>query len=358
MNELSYHIAVANFSAFGPATHRKIREQGLTYEQIWRAKYDELLPIEVTPRTFSEFVTFRRTQQPETFLAQLDMHSITAVAYDDDRYPPLLREITDPPSLLFVQGKIPDPKWPQLAVVGSRHATTYGLEVARRLTLGLARAGVVIVSGLAYGIDERAHEAALEVGGRTTAVLASGLLAIDNTRHRRLKDKILNGDGTIMSEFPLTAPPLHYHFPIRNRIVSGMCNGTLVIEAGLPSGSLITANSAKDQNRDVFAVPGQIDSPTSTGTNHLLKDGAHLVTEARDVLEVLRVPLASLSVPRPTVPAPTSDPVIAVLGAAPLHIDEIARRTNLSTPDVSSRLTLLELSGHARHLGGMYYVSA
>ena len=202
-------------------------------------------------------------------------------------YPSSLKTMVDPPLVLYLWGSLEENDESALALVGSRRASAYGLAVCHKLAAGLARRGARIVSGMARGIDAVAHHAALEVGGRTIAVLGSGLNRIYPPEHRRLAEKISEG-GAVISELPLTSPPLAAHFPMRNRIIAGMTLGTVVIEAAERSGSLITARHALEQNREVFAVPGPIDSQTTTGVHRLIQDGAKLVTSVADIIDELR----------------------------------------------------------------------
>ncbi len=212
---------------------------------------------------------------------------------NDDDYPPLLRDISDPPLVLYVWGQLESFAGPSLAIVGSRRATPYGIEVCEHLSAELARRGATIVSGLARGIDAVAHRAALEAGGRTIAVLGSGLEVIYPREHRRLAERIAE-TASVVSELPLDSPPLPGHFPMRNRIVSGLALGTIVIEAAERSGSLISARLAVEENREVFAVPGPITSPNSEGVHRLIQDGAKLVGRVEDIIEELRPDIREL----------------------------------------------------------------
>lgn len=216
--------------------------------------------------------------------------TINCLALNHSAYPEGLRQIYDPPALLYYRGQLTDHfARPALAVVGSRHPSPYGVWLAQTLVKDLATWGLTIVSGLAIGLDGLAHQAALDAQGRTLAVLGSGLddYSLYPQRHRALAWQILEQGGLLLSEHSLGTKVLPWHFPRRNRIVSGLSRGVLVLEANLPSGSLITAKHALEQNREVLVVPGPIDSPTSAGTNFLLKQGARPVTSAQDVMEAL-----------------------------------------------------------------------
>ncbi len=289
--------------------------------------------------------------QPELeWLARGQQHLVT---WADADYPPLLRQIPDPPLALYVIGDRVALSRPQLAIVGSRNPTPAGRENARAFARHLAGAGLAITSGLALGIDGAAHRGALEAsGGATLAVVATGLDRVYPARHKELAHEIA-GRGALVSEFPLGTPPLPENFPIRNRLISGLALGVLVVEAAVGSGSLITARLATDQGREVFAIPGSIHSPLARGCHALIRQGAKLVETAQDVLEELgalaRVVAdsgaAPLSQALPAeLPAPMAQ-LLACLGYDPASIDQLVERSGLTTEAVSSMLLQLELQG-------------
>jgi DNA processing protein len=286
------------------------------------------------------------------------------VTQADASYPPLLKTIEDPPPVLYVKGDWSDPMPPGIAVVGSRRPSTYGKVVAEQLARGLAECGIVVVSGLARGIDSVAHVNALESGGRTIAILGCGLSHMYPPENRRLAERISH-QGAVVSEFPMATKPDRLNFPLRNRTISGLSLGTLVVEAGERSGALITAQWALDQGREVFAVPGNVTAPTSRGTNRLIKMGAKLVERVDDILEEL--PSYALGERRDRAPAqkelcPTDhtpderrllellDPVEA------RHIDWLIEQACLPTNMVSSLLLRLELEGKVTQLPGKLFV--
>lgn len=283
------------------------------------------------------------------------------IDFQSNEYPPKLRQIHKPPESLFVKGELPSPNAPMVAVVGSRMATPYGRRSARLLTETLARSGIVIVSGLAYGIDAIAHEAALDVGGKTIAVLASNVNDITPVQHRPLAERILDHGGAIVSEIDGNDEKIHlsrFSFPVRNRIISGLCLATLVVEATTKSGSLITAKFALEQGREVFAVPGPIDSETSGGTNALIKSGAHVCTSANDILDVLGMSGVPLDRPKTTIQADSKEEatLLPLLSKKPRHLDEIIRESRLPASVVSTTFTLMEIKGKTRHVGGNQYI--
>lgn len=276
---------------------------------------------------------------------------------DRESYPSLLRTIPDPPALLYMRGTLPPAE--ALAVVGARQASESGRRLTEAICSELASRGIAIVSGLARGIDTAAHRGALAAGGFTVAVLGCGIDTVYPPENRRLYQQIAQS-GAILSEYPPGAPPLAGHFPGRNRIISGLCRGTLIVEAAEKSGSLITADFALEQGREVFAVPGPVFAPTAGGVNGLLKDGAHLVTEAEDILGVLwpRLPSPAIREREDALVSTlgaTERKVYDLLGPEPLHIDDIARKSALTPMEVSAILLHLELQGGVSALPGMRF---
>lgn len=353
-----FTIALANVPMFGQASHAKLLATFSTAEDAWNATRNDLLATGIESHRIDGFLTWRDKQDPMSFAAAIDARGIRLIGLDDPEYPELLKTIFDPPAYLFVKGGTLTNRT-HVAMVGSRECTQYGKETATRLAKELAHGGLSIVSGGANGIDQASHEGALAANGHTVAVLGSGLLGIDNTRHNALFDRILASGGTIITEFPLATPPMKHHFPIRNRIVSGMCVATIIIEADLPSGTMITAEAAARENREVCAVPGNISSTKSKGTNFLIKTGAHCITEARDVFQLYGMniaPNASATAALPPGRSGAEQALFAALGAEPLHIDLAGERAGLSTSATSIAATQLELLGVIRNVGGNRFV--
>jgi DNA processing protein len=278
----------------------------------------------------------------------------------DAAYPAPLREIYDPPLVLYIKGKIPDP-WPRgVAMVGSRETSHYGLETAKKLGYQLAYAGVPVISGLARGIDTAAHQGALAAKGITWAVLGCGLEQMYPPENDALADKIVESGGCLFSELPLRTAPDKRTFPMRNRIVSALSFGVLVVEAGRQSGALITARQALEQGRQVFAIPGRIDNPLAQGCHQLIKDGAKLVEGVEDILTELEflIPRSSVTVPR-ALPENLSGDEAAVFAAIELDetpIDLITQKTGLPSGTVSSTLLRLEMRKLVRQLPGKVFV--
>ncbi|MCP3950753.1 MAG: DNA-protecting protein DprA [Desulfobacterales bacterium] len=322
---------------------------------VFEASREQLLSVEgITPRLAAAIASQRKTPyQVEAELEAISNSGCRVLTYHDDEYPRLLRQIPDPPPCLYIRGQL-EPTMSAIAVVGSRNATGYGKAVARRLSADLATRRLTVVSGMALGIDTWAHKGALRVGGQTVAVMGTGLNRVYPAENRKLYAAIAES-GAIVSELGLDAGPDARHFPARNRIISGMALGTLVVEATLKSGSLITARLAAEQNREVFAVPGSIDSFKSTGTHSLIKQGAKLVENARDILEelppgVYQQPATdgSPTEMKPSVPqdlSPREGKIVAELDLYPVHIDELVRKLALDPGELAAALLQLELKG-------------
>lgn len=304
----------------------------------------------------------RRSLDPVAEEASLAEKNISIIPFSDAAFPALLTEIPDAPALLYVRGAFRT--WnerPLIAIVGSRKSTPYGKQVASELARSLAEAGYAIVSGLAFGIDAIAHEAALEAHGTTVAVLGSGIddLSISPQTHLALANDIAR-EGVIISELAPGTSASIGTFPARNRIMAGMCQGVVVVEAAEESGSLITARLALDYNRTVFAVPGSIFSPASVGTHALLKEGARLVTSMTDVLEELGAGSARKNENAmggmPNDLDPDEQSVYQALSREGLHVDKLAALVRLETTHVNMALTRLELRGLAKNIGNMHYI--
>jgi DNA processing protein len=329
------------------------------------AARDDLLTVEGVGGRLAEAI--RHSARPAGAAAEIERARSLGcylLALADPGFPPLLREIPDPPPFLYVRGDLSGCPRP-IAVVGSRNATAYGVETTHRICKDLAGLGFTVVSGMALGIDAAAHEGALSGQGRTVAVLGSGLDNIYPPQHRRLAARIASG-GAVISEFPLQAGPEAHHFPVRNRIISGMSLGTVVVEATKDSGSLITARLAAEQNREVFAVPGSIQSFKSMGTHTLIKQGAKLVENVQDIVAELGHFLQDENPPRRSETASVAPrhrltageaAVVAALTAYPVHIDDLVRRLAMEPGNLSSILLQLELKGIVTQLPGKLFVA-
>jgi DNA processing protein len=276
------------------------------------------------------------------------------VPLDDPRYPPALLQTADPPLLLYAQGRCELLQAGSLAIVGSRNPTPQGRENATAFAAHLSRAGLTIVSGLALGIDGAAHAGALEGAASTIAVVGTGLDRVYPRRHRELAHRIA-AEGLLVSEYPPGTPPLAENFPIRNRIIAGLARGTLVVEAALQSGSLITARLAVEAGRDVFAIPGSIHSPQSRGCHALIKQGAKLVDRSEDILEELRLPSPAAPASPDSAGRPKKDPVLEALGYEPVTLDALVARTGWPAAELNVHLLELELEGRVARLPGQLF---
>ena len=324
----------------------------------WQAPVDELRSAGISPKIVEKLVQLRSQVDLDQVWAQIQAHNIQVITWEDAKYPRRLAEIDQSPPVLYIRGDyLPEDEW-AVAIVGTRRITAYGRQVTEEIASHLARSGVTVVSGLARGVDGVAHQAALNAGGRTLAVLGSGVNRVYPPEHRRLADQIISHGGLISDYAPGT-PPEASNFPPRNRIISGLSLAVVVVEAGETSGALITANFAAEQGREVFAVPGNILAPQSQGTNRLVQQGAHPLLRVKDLIDALELravvehKAARLVLPADTVEAT----LLSVLGPEPVHVDDIRSQTGMPIEKVSATLALMELKGMVRQVGGMNYVA-
>jgi DNA processing protein len=326
-------------------------------ERAWMAPLDALQSTGLDAKAAKALVATRASVSLDDELAKLKQLDVKALSPDDPLFPPRLREVYDCPILIYVRGTLIREDECAVAVVGTRHPSVYGRQAAEEITKELARNKVTIVSGLAAGIDAVAHRATLDAGGRTIAVCGCGLDMVYPSNHATLARQVME-HGALVSEFPLGTRPKAEHFPQRNRIISGMSLGVLVVEAGEESGALLTANRALEQNRDVFAIPGSIFSPLSAGTNYLIQQGAKLIRNCEDILEELNLNMVphQLEMRELVAPTDTEAQVLMHLTKEATHIDALCRISGLPTPTVTSTLAMLELKGLARQVGGMNYI--
>ncbi len=330
-------------------------------ERIFAASAAELTAIEgITPQHVKKL----RDAERQTDLAAIKQSMLDAgvhvVTWGGEAYPSRLSETDGAPTLLLVQGGLLQTDDQAIAMVGTRKCTPYGRQIARRLAADLARRGFTIVSGMADGIDGEAHQGALEAGGRTIAVMASGPDITYPRSHRQLRADIANS-GAVVTEYAFGTEPLRERFPARNRVISGLALGVIVVEAPMRSGALITARHGAEQGRDVFAVPGNVDSPNSRGCHALIKDGARLVEVAEDVVEGLGIMLEAVPV-RAASPQQQADlsgdeaAVMKTLSFEPRQVDEIAAEAQLAVATVNATLMMLEMKGIVRRFPGNTYV--
>lgn len=346
----------------GPVRFARLLERFGSPAAVFDASRDELAALGLNNVTL-DYLAAPHWPSVEQDLAWLERPDHHLVFLNDPHYPPLLRQIDHPPPLLFVQGDLSCLRAPQIAIVGTRNPTPVGRDLAREFAAHLADSGMVITSGLALGIDAEAHQGALAVQGHTIAVMGTGLDRIYPAKHWRLAHTIAE-EGALVSEFSIGTPALAEHFPRRNRLISGLSLGTLVVEAALKSGSLITAQLAAEQGREVFAIPGSIHNPLARGCHALIRQGAKLVETATDILEELgsltRVAIESdVEQQRPVSQSLEVDEdyrlVLEHLGHEPVSVDLLVERCGLTAEAVSSMLLILELQGYvAASPGGLY----
>ncbi len=359
---MNYLAALAHFPQITYRRYERLTRHFQTAPDIWEAELPELLSAGLDAEIADAFIRWREANPPEQILSELDRHGITTVSISDPAYPPLLKEIPDPAHTLFVRGSLEALRAaPAIAVVGTRRHTQYGQIVTERLASELAASGAAIVSGLALGIDGIAHTASLSAGGKTVAVLGSGVDTshIFPSAHRRLAARIIAEGGAIVSEYPPGFLPTAYSFPARNRIIAGLTLGTLVTEAPRESGALITARAALDYNREVFAIPHPITSEAGAGGNRLIAQGAKLVTGADDIMEELQLHTVKqlVTTPKKVTLTDTEQKIINTLDQAGVPIDTVVKTTHLPAPTVNSHLTLMELRGLVKNIGGMRYIT-
>lgn len=345
----------------GPNKIRALVGHFHSVKKIFKAPVKELSNVAGIDQKIADNIkTFDGNQFAKNQLKQLEKTRARLITFWDDDYPKQLKEIYDPPAFLFVKGAFAAEDKYSIGIVGTRVPSNYGKRIAEKLTTALARKGLTVVSGLAYGVDTLAHRHALQNGSRTIAVLGSGVDIIYPNENRALAKEIAS-NGVVLSEFPLGAGPDRTNFPRRNRIICGLSLGIVVIEAGIKSGALITAAMALDQNREVFAVPGNIDSAKSFGTNALIKQGAKVVTSVEDILDELQPQLA----PMVKQDAPIREPhslsqsekaLLETLTNEPRHVDEIALSIGQSTSQVLSTLLSLELKDLVKQHAGKLFV--
>ena len=355
-NELKYWIGLAGVPGVGKAKIMALKEHFGSLKVAWKAPASQLAGAGLDQKITANITGYRDSINLDDQLKLLEKYHVTAIPFESPDYPAMLAETHDCPALLYIRGEYRKDDENSVAVVGTRRATAYGRQATEDLVYNLALNKITIVSGLAKGIDTVAHRAAIEAGGRTIAVFACGLDIVYPPDNLKLAREIME-HGALVSEFPLGTKPKAENFPRRNRILSGLSRGVLVVESGESSGALITVNFALEQNREVFAVPGSIYSPMSKGPNRLIGEGAKLVNNYMDIIEELNLSVVSQQLVMQSVVA--SDGVESIImkhiSEEPLHVDEICRNSGLDVATVISTLAVLELNGLVKQRGNMTY---
>ncbi|MDX9893422.1 MAG: DNA-processing protein DprA [Patescibacteria group bacterium] len=356
-DDLPYWVGFSLISNLGPKNWQRIIRYFPDLKTAWQAEVKEIIKAGLNEKLANEIHSKRLEIEPDLEWQKLIDQKIKVTTCLDEQYPKLLKEIYDPPPLLYYRGNFNLNQDFCLAVVGSRRIGNYGKQVTEELVGQLSQRGLTIVSGLALGVDACAHQAAINNHGKTVAVLGSGLQRIYPASNTKLAEQIINRNGAIISEFPLGTLPLKYNFPRRNRIISGLSLGVLITQAKEKSGALITADYALEHNREVFAVPGNIFQEGSFGPHRLIKAGAKLVETAQDILEVLNLEsIKELKIANQVLPTnSTEEKIIEILKTEQMHIDKIARYARLDISIINATLSVMEMKGLIKHLGGSNY---
>ncbi|MBI2863623.1 MAG: DNA-protecting protein DprA [Chloroflexi bacterium] len=359
MADTAFWVGFNRIPGVGPARLRRLLDYFGDLERAWYAGSAELAAAGLDAKSIEGFLLGRSKIDLDAEMEKLRRFDARALTWLDPGYPERLKEIEGSPPILYVRGSLAvEDDW-AMAVVGTRRATAYGRQAAEKLSADLARNKVTVVSGLAKGIDTVAHTAALDAGGRTIAVLGCGVDIVYPSENLKLARSVIER-GALISEYPLGTRPDAANFPPRNRIISGLSLGVVVVEAPESSGAQITVSFALEQGREVFAVPGNIFSSTSRGTNKLIQDGAKLVLTCQDVLEELNLTMVSQQLEmKELIPAnETESLLLKCLTAEPMHVDEVRRESGLPIATVSSALVMMELKGMVKQVGGTSYVLA
>jgi DNA processing protein len=358
VEEKAYWVGLNLVKGIGSVRFKQLTDFFGSAQAAWEAPPVGWLSAGISQKVVSQFILVRQQVDLDLVMEKASVNGVEILTWQDADYPRRLKEIDQSPPVLFVKGSISvEDDW-AVAVVGTRRVTPYGRQVADELGRYLAQNGITVVSGLARGVDAITHQAALQAGGRTFAVMGSGVDVIYPPEHRKLAGDITR-QGALISDYPLGTQPDGVNFPPRNRIISGLSLATVVVEAGEKSGALITAEFAVDQGRDVFAVPGSILAAQSEGTNHLIEQGARPLLRMNEILEALKLEqIPEKQQVRKLAPM-TSDEkkLLTNLSSEPVHIDQLCELTGLPITDVSATLTMMELKGFVSQVGGMNYVA-
>lgn len=359
MNQKRYWVAFNLVKGIGAVRLQALLDYFGDLQTAWQANPMDLVAAGLSARLAQKVYETSKKFDLDAYMAQVETQGIRILTWEDDEYPAHLKEVDQPPPVLYLRGEITTEDSWAVAIVGTRAVTAYGRQVTEEIASVLCRNGVTIVSGLARGVDAVAHSAAIKAGGRTLAVLGSGVDKIYPPEHRGMAERIAS-QGAVISDYAPGTPPDSSNFPPRNRIISGLSMAVIVIEAAQTSGALITAAFAADQGRDVFAVPGNIFAPQSKGTNRLIFNGAKPLLAVEDVLQALdltrNVERREIRQALPT--DMTEAALLQHLGQEPLHVDELRAQSGMPVEQISAALTMMELKGLVRQVGGMTYIAA
>lgn len=358
MNDKKYWVGFNLIKGIGAVRMQALINYFDDLESAWKAAPADLAAAGLSLKLIERILQAREQVDLEKVWARIESQGIKILTWKDDAYPARLKEIEQPPPVLYIRGEyLPDDLY-AVAIVGTRRVTPYGRQITEELSSYLVSNGITIISGLARGVDAIAHQTALKSGGRTIGVLGSGVDKIYPPEHRQLAERMMES-GAIISDYAPGTPPDASNFPPRNRIISGLSLAVVVIEAGETSGALITAEFAAEQGREIFAVPGSILAPQSKGTNKLIQKGALPLLSVNDLMQALNLTrMGEHKAARKIIPADETEArLMNVLSTEPLHVDEIRNQTELPIEKVSAALALMELKGMVRQVGGMNYVA-
>lgn len=356
--EKTYWVGFNVVKGIGSVRMKRLLEFFGDAVSAWNASADSLREAGLGPQQINSLIDFRTENSLEQVWQQIQKEDIEVLTWLDDGYPARLREIDNSPPVIYMRGSLLEEDNWAVGIVGTRRMTSYGSQVTNEIAHALASSGITVVSGLARGVDAVAHRSTLNSGGRTIAVLGSGVDRIYPPEHRQLAKQIMV-NGALLSDYAPGTPPEGINFPPRNRIISALAKAVVVVEAGKQSGALITAAFAAEQGREVYAVPGNIYAPQSKGTNLLIQQGAQCMLDVQDILETLNLVMVDEHrTARSVLPSDATEAQLYnMLGNEPLHIDEILARSELAIDKVSATLAVMELKGMVRQVGSMHYVA-
>lgn len=358
IDEMKFWVAISSYSKIGPKRFELLFKHFKSGENIWKAEVNDLVIAGLDAKIAENFDQYRKLVNPEKILEDNLQENIQIITIIDEDYPPLLKEIDSAPFILYYKGDLKSVT-STLAIVGSRKISLYGKQATAEIVRGIVRNNINTISGLALGTDTIVHEETIKAGGKTVAVLGSGVNKINiyPQINYNLSNKIIETGGAIISEYPVNIPAFKYNFPLRNRIISGLSQGVLIIESAETGGSLITADYALKQNKKLFALPGNIYNNNSVGTNNLIRDKkANLITSSKDILLALDLKLKE-NINQPQINlSPDEKIVLDTLSNNPQHIDVIIKLSKIDAKKISSILLILEMKGLIKNLGHMKYV--
>lgn len=357
ISESQFLIALSAFPFFGPTRIKLLISYFKSAKNVWNAKAKQLLEINISEKKIGEFEKFKNNFNIAQYFQKLIKLGIKTTTFIEKDFPEKLVDLAGAPVVLYYKGSLMGLKNNCVSIVGTRKITSYGREVTEKFASELSSFGITIISGLARGVDTTAHKACLKTKGTTVAILGNGLDSVYPPENMILAEEIIKHDGAIISEYPLGTPALPVNFAVRNRIVSGLSDAVLVIEGAEGSGTLLTAGHAAEQGKTVFAVPGQITSPLSAAPLSLLKNGARMATETKDILDELdmNIKVDKEKVRQILPDDPEEKKVLDILINEALHLDELVRITGEKTSEISARLTIMEMKGLVKNMGGGKY---